>query len=83
MCRFFPNPERSERNLYRGAAAVFILLPLVILAWDRELNHDKDTGILVALLSWSGFSAVTFGIGYKLRDMLPSGDTSFLPSNRV
>jgi len=82
MCRFF-RTQQAERNMYRGAGVFFILLPLVILAWDRQVNNDKDTGVLIATLCWFFFSTVTFGLGYKIRDMLPENEASFLPNNRM
>lgn len=84
MCRFFPEfTERTERNLYKSAAFIFIMLPLAILTWDREINQDKDKMNLTLLLSWFSFSCITFGLGYKIRDMLPENEPSFLPRNNI
>lgn len=83
MCRFFRDPERAERNVCRIAAAIFIVLPLAVLTWDRTINNDKDKDVLAATLCWFFFSTVTFGLGYKIRDMLPENEPSFLPNNRL
>jgi len=83
MCRFFREPERAERNIYRISAGFFLLLPLAIIVWDRELNQDKDKDKLILLLAWALFSCVTFGLGYKIRDCLPENEPSFLPRNNV